>query len=67
MITRPIAKVTIEFVDGDTMTVDVPESQGFYRERYTYNQDENHRATNKLFIYEIHWTKVGPLNEHAPS
>jgi hypothetical protein len=59
MDTRPIKQVTILFTDGNSLEFDVPESQGFYRERYTYTQEETqhgNRITGKLYVHEIIWT-----------
>jgi hypothetical protein len=57
---RHIKQVTIEFADGEVSSFDIPETQGFFRERYTYEQVETtdgyNRITNKLYVHEIHWT-----------
>jgi len=57
---RHIKQVTIEFADGEVSTYEIPETQGFFRERYTYEQIETadgyNRVTGKLFVHEITWT-----------
>lgn len=61
METRPIKSITIEFEDGTVEHHDLPVSaQGFYRERYTYQQRESDRKIeHKLYVHEVHWTIKG--------
>ena len=51
-----IRTVTIEYADGETVKFDIPPEQGYYRERWTYEEEEDsHKIKNKLIIHEIFW------------
>lgn len=53
---RNIKSIIVEFDDGETVTFLIPAEQGFYRERWTYEEEsDSHRIKNKLIIREIFW------------
>jgi hypothetical protein len=53
---RNIKTLTIEFQDGGIETYQIPDDQGFFRERWTYEeQEDSHKIENKLIIREIFW------------
>lgn len=53
---KTIKTVTVEYHDGETKTFKIPPEQGYYRERWTYEEEvETHKIKNKLIIHEIFW------------
>jgi len=55
---RKVKSVVIEFEDGATESFQPPEGAGFFRERYTWEQEERtHKVTARLDIFEVFWAE----------
>lgn len=55
---KHIKRVSIEFEDGTTKEVELPNpGQGFYRESYTWEDREGHKWNNRINVFEIFWTE----------
>lgn len=53
---KSIKTVTVEYHDGEVKTFHIPAEQGYYRERWTYEEeDHSKKIKNKLIIHEIFW------------
>jgi hypothetical protein len=63
---RPVKTVILEYEDGTTESIRLPEGAGFYRERYTYQEDE-HKVISRLDCYEVFWAVSTPIVKEGKS
>jgi hypothetical protein len=64
---RPVRTVIIEYDDGTSSVFTLPEGAGFYRERYTYEEDDKDKVVNRLDIFEIFWAVRSPVKKEGKS
>lgn len=63
---RKVATIRLTFDDGTEEVFVLPPDTGFYRERYTYEEEgETGRYSNVLFCNEVFWATRQSLRERS--
>ena len=63
---RKVQTIHLTFEDGSEETYECPPDTGFYRERYTYEEEaDTKRYQNILFVNEVFWATRQSLNKEG--
>ncbi len=65
---RKVKRVVVYYEDGEVEYISLPPGTGFFRERYTWEQEEGTRKiTARLDISEIFWAQRSAVTDGNPA